>query len=885
MKKYWKYLKFLIPSAIVIVLTLIIYAIKGIYPFGTLTVAHADMGQSYETFYHLLWDAIRNGKSILYSYVLGSGSNVFGGFLLDGFASPLAWIIALFKRENIKFAFSFLLIIKMALIALTTYIFFNKVYKNNDKDSEFWKITFSVMYAMGSYVLINYTNIMWLDIVILFPLFCLAIYRLFNENKSGMFILILTLSLIISYYISYMILFFILSCIPFGIIFYVKKEDRKRIAGKVIIAVLISLFLSMFSFLPAFLQTMTSYRMAGSTTNTVTNENFGMKLIALLFSSTALLGTLKLCKHFKEDSNVKMLLLSLLVSGILPIFFERINLLWHTGSYNCFPFRYGFIPTFILMNSGLYYFYKYYKDDYKEKLGKLEISYIIIAVVCAITVVALLYVLIPAINRNNPAFVIAYDACFCMIVIVISYMIILETMLKSNNEKLKKIIVILVVISEIIAYGLSYIGVPVEYRGGTEHSDDTITTANEILKEFDIDENELYRYRDTEMLMTENYPLITNTPSMSTFLHVITEEQAKTHKQLGYTSSYTKLGDAGGTVLSDALLNVKYLLSKQELDTSVLDYKGNTGEIKLYQYKNVLPYGIIYKNDNDISKIPEEYNPYEAQNYMYKQLFDSEQNIIQTIDAVKTNLNTSEENEDIQLNKYELEVKDKSYLYLYTTNTFIGNIKINGKEINIPNMNDYNNKFYPVKFNNGILNLGIYENEKLEIECNQMNNQGKIYFATISIEDYNNIFKNNDESTPTVTIKDNKINIKYNSTENGQKIFLPITYDKGWTGTNNGENIEINRVFNTYISLDLKEGENNIELTFIPANMIMGIKLSLITLAIVLIYTFLIKRFIKKDSILDKIIVNIGFVAYIIITVAFYFKVYIVSIIKTFLKP
>ena len=107
MEKVKKYGKFLIAPVIAIAIALLIYAVKGIYPFGRMTIAHADMGQSYETFYHLLWDILRGGKSLLYSYTLGSGSNVFGGVLLDGFASPLAWLIILFKRKNIIYAFSY----------------------------------------------------------------------------------------------------------------------------------------------------------------------------------------------------------------------------------------------------------------------------------------------------------------------------------------------------------------------------------------------------------------------------------------------------------------------------------------------------------------------------------------------------------------------------------------------------------------------------------------------------------------------------------------------------------------------------------------------------------------------------------------------------------
>ena len=155
-------------------------------------------------------------------------------------------------------------------------------------------------------------------------------------------------------------------------------------------------------------------------------------------------------------------------------------------------------------------------------------------------------------------------------------------------------------------------------------------------------------------------------------------------------------------------------------------------------------------------------------------------------------------------------------------------------------------------------------------------------FATLSLEKYENAFADyKEECTKDIKIEGNKISIKIENAKAGQKLFLPITYDAGLTGTNNGETTNVNRTFNTYMSLELKEGTNEIELTFIPAKMKLGIELSIATLVIILIYTFGIKRFIKKDGLLDKIIVNIGFGIYIVITVGFYLKVYVMCIIQS----
>ena len=93
LKKYKDF--FIAPVAVAIIL-LFIYAIKGIFPFGRITIANGDMGQCYMTFYYFLYDIVFNGKSIFYDYVLGMGSNMYGGFMADGLLNPTTFIIIAF---------------------------------------------------------------------------------------------------------------------------------------------------------------------------------------------------------------------------------------------------------------------------------------------------------------------------------------------------------------------------------------------------------------------------------------------------------------------------------------------------------------------------------------------------------------------------------------------------------------------------------------------------------------------------------------------------------------------------------------------------------------------------------------------------------------------
>ena len=872
-EKLKKYGIYLVPSLIVICILLILFAIKGIYPLGSMTIANADMGQSYMTFYHHLYDIFHSDSNVIYSYLLGSGSNILGGEIFDGFCSPISWLIALTNRENIANFFSILMMIRLALIAFTSFFCFQKLFPNTKK---FWTISFSVMYALSGYVLSSYTNIMWLDNLILFPLFIVAMKKLFDENKIFWYIILLALNLVIGFYISYMILFFILTCGTIGILFYAKKENRKKICCNLIFATIAALCLSMFSFLPAFSQSMSSYRMSGAITNEVTNESFFTKISFFFFSAIAVLGFLKLMKHYKEDKkNVSLFFYSFLVTGIIPVLIERTNLLWHTGSYSSFPFRFGFIPIFILFCSALYYFSKYEEKD-RKKLNDFKIIMGLIVYTMAVVLAVCFAV---SINQCNPAFGVEPDKCLLFFITFMLFAFVNNTILKIEKEKLRYLLIAGVILTEIGIYSYGYIGIPEEYRGGTEHSADTMRTANTIISNLPVEGNSLYRYRDSQMLMTENYPLVTKTPSMSSWLHLISKEQRQTHKQMGYTTTFTKLGDQGGTIFSDALYHVKYIFSKTELEKEIYNLVGKAEDIYLYEYQQNLPIGLIVENQNLSETIPEEYNPFEAQNYVYRKLFDHQDDILTILPEQSKKYSKAEKSLT-----YEIDVKEKQMIYLYCNRDEMDHlvvIKVNGKTLNIPTIGNYDNDKYPEKFANGILNLGLFENEKVTVEIKmEESDANKVTLALLDFEKYQKLFENQSQQA-SIEVKGNTITITANTTKENTSIYLPITYDKGWSAKESGEEIQLNRAFNTNIEIPLKVGENKIELTFLSPNLLIGIKISIIT-AIVLILLFIINH--KWKIVNCKAVQYIGTTIYVVIIIGFLLKVYIIPMIQTILS-
>ena len=156
-----------------------------------------------------------------------------------------------------------------------------------------------------------------------------------------------------------------------------------------------------------------------------------------------------------------------------------------------------------MLNCGMYYITKYLPCE--KKFEKIDIFLIILALV-PITVLTPRIVL--SINSNDPAFKIEVADCIALCIQTVMCAFVIDKVLKIENKKVRNSIISVIVIFQIIIQGLAYIGVPEERRGGPEHSDSSITVANELIQAFNSNKTTLYRYKDLDQSMTENYPLV-----------------------------------------------------------------------------------------------------------------------------------------------------------------------------------------------------------------------------------------------------------------------------------------------------------------------------------------------------------------------------------------
>ena len=811
-----KYVKYLVPSLISFLILSIIFYFNNLYPFGNKPLMQVDADWLYIPTLYKIYDLLHNGGNLFYS-LLGLGNSIYGSLIIQGsLFSPLNLILYFIDRNSIINFFGLFIIIKLCLISLTSYIYIDNKYKNIEY---FYKLLFSILYTFSGFIIFNYYNEIWLEFVIVFPLLVMYLDKVLEDKNEFGYIIVLSTSIIISLYYSMFILIFILFYSSISLYLYKKRENRKIIfkLGK---STLISLLISSFSSLPLLYQILNSGRFNAYADITLFS-NFYMKSLHILFSPLFIIIFLKLLTKYKKDKINILKYILLIILYIVPIIFDPINAFMHGGSYWDLPYRYGFIPLFILFDASLYYIDKFSKYN-KIKISFLDVSNSIIIILLVFLGIILNYyyrneiiskdIFLKINNRD------LFHILYMLLIIFLMYL----TNNFMNNIKLKKIMLSIISIYSIFML-TSW---TIYYDGNYNHS----INVQKISENINIKRDG--RYKVEYIDYNPYYGHILNVPTLDNWIHLIPKGQKDTYVNLGYFNIRSVVGSYGGTIFTDWLLNFKYLFSLDEKNDNLYEKIDNYDNRYLYEYKYNRNYGIVFDNLDDLN-FDKNLGKFEYQNRIYKNLFNTDNNIIDYKNYRDSNKK--------QLN-IEYQIENEGYLYILDYNNSINYVSING-----------NNKYV---FEDFITYLGNYkENINLAI---YFNNDDDINFdiGFIKKEDIMSLKSN-------VKYEDNRYYV--NVEEEGKYLFLPINNIDGIKVYNNGKKIDVEKYLDNFVCIKLDKGENLITLEYKLPLFNLGIVLSLIGL-ILLIFS---KKIIANKYLLD--ITNILYKIFIILIIAYYY--------------
>ncbi|MDE7364745.1 MAG: YfhO family protein [Ruminococcus sp.] len=639
---------FLIPA----LLTLIAYAIFGVYPFGERSVLTLDLNGQYVYYFENIRRCFWSGESPLYSWsrnLSGGYQGVIGYYL----ASPFTFIVILFPRSMI---IESLMIMQLCKIGACGASFF--AYAHHAKNVKpIPAVIFATMYAQMSFVAIQLIDPMWIDGPIFLPLVILGLEYLIDDGRKINYIIPLAIMFIANFYIGFMIAIFVAIYFVYYLFFGTKKkfsgvDDYAKTIGRMILATGVVLMCSYIMIMPVY-NGLSLGKFSFSTPDYTLRTMFNpIELLPTLFPNqyysvnvdegTRMYGRPEIyCgvlsfvlvplyyMNSKIKTNRKIGYSFILVVMFISMWIKPVNMMWHGGQDpNWLPYRYSFLVSFVLVSMAAEAFSNL--QDYKLDFKSASSTFIAIALLCFVYDAVQ-----PNFNYNEDRYkyaaimpysdtvtingestnhlflgTIVFGAVLSAVYLTIIWFI-------SNAKKKSMVNALTGVLACIVFFEAGYnafdtifkIDKEVYYSSRKSYS--TIMGAPDVTAKLESIDNGFYRAEKT-FFRNVNDNQAYNINGISHSSSVMNARIIRFIETLGYTTKSYETRYDGNTPIADSLLGIKYVLDDPSIrngSKSLLSpyynliqsstYQAENGEktLDIYENPDALPIGFMADDD------------------------------------------------------------------------------------------------------------------------------------------------------------------------------------------------------------------------------------------------------------------------------------------------
>ncbi|MDD6305484.1 MAG: YfhO family protein [Clostridiales bacterium] len=812
----WKKVRIYLSTAFVIcTLFLILCAIKRIFPFGSNTIDTVDFGSQWVPGYYHVWDFLHGKGSLLFDWKVAGGNNFAGAASQFSLISPFNLLLLLVKRDQIQRFMTFFILIKLVVMGLSMCFFLQKCREKKGGrlyiEEMLMIVAGSTAYALSGYTF-QYYGMGWPDVAAIFPILIYYLMEM-EEKERGWkpgkhtvgYVCCLTLIFIINIPQAYMTCFFLIFFAG-GYFFLLRKEQKINKEGilKFGLTSLLSLGLSAIVFLPAAIGMLNSFRLSGEE---YTGESGyfwllrqqgmdpqakWMMLLGVSIPFVYLIVTTRKTRECLWQSYLVILM-------VLPVAVEAVNLMWHKGTYMCFPMRHGYMMIFAVIVMA---FERYMERRILQADCRRSIYIgVVLTTWCALTLG-------------------------------------LGIMLMSTNLHGREV--------------------------------DFVRDAEEIREVLAEKSDVFHKVKIADASLDSNYPLIAGVSSYSNYLHLMTEEQITLQRALGYSQIWTRMSDTGGTLFSDALLGYEYtVINRQsglaeQMDEELYEIYGETEHFTVFRNNYVyetplrLELDAYRKQDWNISG-----NVFENQNKLSKALFGEDFFTVWT--------ETFADEKASETLTYRIPVEKEGILYLYSKELSGAEIFVNGKKLPVPGYTDLQGTTYLSDCNNGILTLGYFKGEEVTVEihqtCYDTGIPKQIQFGILDMEAFTSSVAESREAA--VSYELGKSICKITATaEQEEFLVLPVNADGGWKCNINGSEEGIATLYGNLMMVQLKPGENEILLVYIPRGLKKGAAVTILAVVVLALWAAL-ARIKKADNVIGKIYHGLSYGALVVFMLVF----------------
>lgn len=341
----------------------ILFLYKGFFPFGKGSVMMTDLYSQYLPLLYRFYDVVAGRKNLFFDLTVAGGADLYAE-TVNEVLNPFNYVLFLFGRNRLYQAVNVVLMLYLTAACVSANLFLQRLWP----DRREWNVILSLCYGLSAYGAYQFQILKWMIFPVLFPLFLLALYRMLSSNRGGAYALLLAWQLALGIQLGFMTLLFVL--FSSGIYFLLPEQRADPGARRQKICclgfyTLAGLLLSGAVLYPEMKILLSSAR-AGANHSYfgVMAQHGGDDLFERLFLTVhpVLLALLvhraRALKKEKKQPVLKRLssdarfwlCLNVLLWG--TVLLQPANLLWHMGSYVCFPVRYAYMP--LLAQLGLF---------------------------------------------------------------------------------------------------------------------------------------------------------------------------------------------------------------------------------------------------------------------------------------------------------------------------------------------------------------------------------------------------------------------------------------------------------------------------------------------------------------------------------------------------
>ncbi len=787
-----------------VVIMIIIFIQRGIFPFGDESFLRTDMYNQYAPFFSEFQYKLSQGGSLFYSWDIGMGVN-FSALYAYYLASPFNWLLIVCPKSLVIEFMTYGIVLKIGLSGLAFAWYLKK--RGRDWGSESFGVGFfGIFYALSGYMAAYSWNIMWLDCIILFPLIMLGLERLVEERRGMLYCLTLGVSILSNYYISIMTCIFMV--IYFAALLVLGMGRGKSLkdygvhvgqftlysllAGGLAAVVLIPEIYALQATASAdseFPKTISSYfsifDMFARHIGNVKTE-IGLEHWPNIYCGVAVLMLFGLylgCRRVSVREKA-------VYCGLLLLFFASfsvngLNFIWHGFHFpNSLPCRQSFIYIFLM----LVMCYRAYMN-----LEATPWKHISLAFWGSVIFVILAEKLV---EQEHFEFYTYYVA-----ILFLSLYGGLFYLYKKRRAGYGAVMALTLAVVSIEA------AVNTTVTSVTTTSRTSYTKDNEDVKkltEGSIPGDTFYRIEKVTR-KTKNDGAWMNFPSVSLFSSTANADLTEFFKQLGCEGNTNAYSITGSTPLVDALFAVRYALYSEEQEEDVLlEPIGQSGDTWLYRNKAALPVGFVVADDLEMDWQRDIGNPAEVQN-----------NLCDVIGAERVLLDIGGENNGTT---FRVTPAKKGRYYVYVSNKRVKEVKVKIGE-STQTFKNINRGF--------LLELGMCQPGTEIVITNEEDEESlgaRAYcFSEEGLWSVNRIL--NRYPLQVTRWTDTRLEGEVNAEQAGA-LFTSIPYDKGWSVAVDGVKQEPGKIFDTFLSVEIPQGRHTVSLSYEPVGLRLGFGIS-----------------------------------------------------------